>query len=348
MRKKVTAAAAVLAAVLLAGCAGQGQQDAAESSSAAASSVSEASEAAEAVSGSSETADMSAAYSDYYVEITDDLGRTVEFTKMPEKVAVLNGSYAETWILAGGEISAVVKDAWEDYDLGLSEDVVNLGSTKDLNIELIFDTEPDLILASAGSTSHKEARETFENAKVPVLYFEVNNFNDYLRMLDACTQITGRADLYETNGTAIQAQVDEVKAAAEAAIAENGAPKVLLIRAAASGVHAKGSTGTVAGEMLADLGVINIADGSDLLEDLSLEKIIEEDPDFIFIVQQGDDTEGMQKLLDETLMNNPAWAGLTAVKEGRLYYLEKNLYHFKPNNKWGTAYEKLEKLLFEA
>ena len=334
--------AGVLCAGLLAGCGSTQENESSEKSSTETASWS--------FGSSSETAeisDYSAYYSDYYVEITDDLGRKVELHKPPQRVAVLNGSYAETWLLAGGEISAVVKDAWEDYDFGLSEDVVNLGSTKDLNMELIFDTDPDLIIASAGSTSHKAALETFENAKMTVLYFEVNTFDDYMRMLSACTQITMRDDLFETNGTAVKTQVDEVKAAAAAAVSEKGAPKVLLIRAAASGVHAKGSTGTVAGEMLADLGVVNIADGSDLLEDLSLEKIIEEDPDFIFIVQQGDDTEGMQKLLDETLMSNPAWSGLTAVKEGRLFYLDKKLYHFKPNNRWGTAYEELEKILFE-
>ena len=331
--------AGVLSVSLLAGC-GSTEEDGENNTEISSFSVSG--------SESVELSDLSDYASDYYVEITDDLGRRVELRRPPQRVAVLNGSFAETWILAGGEITSVVKDAWEDYDLDLPEDVVNLGSTKDINLELIFDTEPDLVIASANSKSHKDALETFDNAKVPVLYFDVNNFEDYLRMLDACTDITGRKDLFETNGTAIQTQVNAAKTAAQARLdAMDNPPKVLLIRAAASGVHAKGSEGTVAGEMLSDLGACNIADGSDLLEDLSLEKIIEEDPDYIFIVQQGDDTEGMQKLLDETLMNNPAWSGLTAVKEGRLFYLDKKLFHFKPNNRWGTAYEELEKLLYE-
>ena len=98
------------------------------------------------------------------------------------------------------------------------------------------------------------------------------------------------------------------------------------------------------GIKVAKFGGSSVADGIQLTK---TKQIIEEDPDFIFIVQQGDDTEGMQKLLDETLMSNPAWSGLTAVKEGRLFYLDKKLYHFKPNNRWGTAYEELEKILFE-
>ena len=121
---------------------------------------------------------------------------------------------------------------------------------------------------------------------------------------------------------------------------------MLFIRTAASGIHVKGSEGTVLGLMLRDLGCVNVADGSDLLENLSIEKIIEEDPDRIFIVMQGSDQEGARKTLEETLTSNPAWSGLTAVKEGRVHYMDKSLYHLKPNNRWGTAYAELEQLLY--
>ena len=180
-----------------------------------------------------------------------------------------------------------------------------------------------------------------------MLYFEVNGFEDSLRMLKICCDITGRADLYEQNGLEIQKQVEAAVAAAEQAKAALGAPRVLLLRTAASGIHAKGSKGTVLGLMLADLGCENIADGSDLLEDLSIERIIEADPDRIFIVQQGNDSADAEKTLREALTGNPAWAGLTAVKEGRVHTTDRALYHFKPNNRWGTAYAQLEAILYD-
>ena len=99
--------------------------------------------------------------------------------------------------------------------------------------------------------------------------------------------------------------------------------------------------------MLADLGCENIADGSDLLENLSIEKIIEEDPDRIFIVMQGSDQEGAKKTLEDSLLSNPAWSGLSAVQADRLFYMDKQLYHLKPNNRWGISYAELEKLLYE-
>ena len=296
---------------------------------------------------SSEPADAAEAGEWAPVVITDDLGREVTLEAPPQRVAVLMASFAETWLLAGGELIAAPKDAWEDFDLDLPEDVTDLGSYMKISTEALFDLEPDLIIASANTKSQVEMKDTLENAKVDVLYFAVNGFEDYLRMLKTCTDLTGRPDLYEENGLRIESQVEQAKAAAAAALTGREAPRVLLIRTAASGVHVKGSDDTVLGLMLRDLGCVNVADGSELLEDLSMEKIIEEDPDMIFIVIQGSDEEGAKKTLEDALLGNPAWSGLTAVEEGRLYWMDKKLYHLKPNDRWGIAYAELEKLLYE-
>lgn len=98
--------------------------------------------------------------------------------------------------------------------------------------------------------------------------------------------------------------------------------------------------------MLRDLGCVNIADSEHtLLENLNIEYILKEDPDYIFAVQSGDDTEGTQKALEELMGSGTAWSGLTAVKEGRVYLMDKRLYNLKPNARWGEAYEGLERIL---
>ena len=193
------------------------------------------------------------------VTVTDDLGREVTLENEPQRVACLIGSFAETWQLAGGEMAAAVRDAWDDFDLGLGEDVINLGKYQDVNMEILFAAEPDLVIASANTKGQVELKETLESSGIPVLYFSVYGFEDYLRMLEVCTQITGRTDLYEENGLKIQQNIEEVKLAAQKAVEEQGAPRVLFIRAAASFVRAKGSDDTVLGLMLKDLGCINIA-----------------------------------------------------------------------------------------
>ena len=163
-------------------------------------------------------------------------------------------------------------------------------------------------------------------------------------MLEICTSITGREDLYEENGLSVQ---DVIDAAVERA--DGSTPTVLYLRATAVSVKAKSNRDTVLGEMLADLGCQNIADSDTmLLEELSLEHIVAGDPDYIFVVEQGTDTQAIEQNLNTLLMENPAWSGLTAVQEGRVYYLDQKLYNLKPNDRWGEAYEKLADILYPA
>lgn len=147
---------------------------------------------------------------------------------------------------------------------------------------------------------------------MPCAYFDVETFDDYLRVLKVFTGITGREDLYQQNGADVQARVEAAIARKEG----HEAPTVLFLRAYSTGVRAKGSD-NMTGEMLKDLGCINIADSEDsLLEDLSLEVILEQDPDFIFVTTMGASEEAAMASLDELLLSNPAWASLTAVPGG--------------------------------
>lgn len=279
------------------------------------------------------------------VTFTDDLGRQITVDN-PQRVAALLGSFAQIWQLAGGEVIATADDAWDDLQLELPADTVNLGNTKSLSMELLLSAEPDFILASTNTRQNVEWKETLEATKIPVAYFDVGDFDDYLRLLKICTDITERKDLYEVNGLTVQKQIDAVLEQSRQRLSEEEAPTVLCMVASASNISAKNSKNNVLGEMLASLGCVNIADSEkSLLENLSLEYILTADPDYIFIVQRGDDTDGMMEKIALELESNPLWSQLSAVKDGRVYIMEKNLYNLKPNHRWGEAYERLEAIL---
>ena len=98
--------------------------------------------------------------------------------------------------------------------------------------------------------------------------------------------------------------------------------------------------------MLADLGCVNIADSDKtLLENLSVESIISREPYRIFVVVMGDDTEAAKNKLSSVMEENPAWGELEAVKENRLYFMDKRLFNLKPNARWAEAYEQLVEIL---
>ncbi len=275
---------------------------------------------------------------------TDDLGREVT-VDAPQRVAPLIGSFADMWCLAGGRdtLAATANDAWTSFDLGLSDEVVNLGATTALSLESLIAAEPDFVIGSCNTAIDLELEDTLTALGIPVAYFQVDAFEDYLNMFNILTQITGRDDLYDQYGVQVRARVEAAKARAD-----GGAPTVLYVRATGSSVKAKGRD-TVLGAMLADLGCVNVADSGDgLLESLSLEAILEADPDYVFLVYQGSDPSDAEKLMEETLLSNPAWATLRAVEEGRCYRMDPSLYNLKPNGRWGTAYEQLAEILYGA
>ena len=278
------------------------------------------------------------------VTFTDDMGREVT-VEHPERVACLIGSFADIWHLAGGtdSIVATADDTWRYFDIPMKDDVVNLGKSKELNLEQLLACEPDFVLASCNTAENVELVQAFDEMGLTVAYFEVTSIEDYLHMLEICTEITGCTENYETNGTAI---MEQVNAATE--VVDGSRPRVLYVRASGSSCKVKGSEGSVLGEMLATLDCENIADSeTSLLENLSLEKIMEEDPEYIFVVMQSADPKEAEAVLEATLLSQPAWNSLTAVKEGRYYVMDQTLYNLKPNAKWGKAYEELAEILYK-
>lgn len=279
------------------------------------------------------------------VTFTDALGREITLPEKPERTAALIGSFADVWSLAGGSLCAAAEDAWEDFGLELPE-AVNIGGAHSPNLELIFSADPDFVIASASTASNVQMKETLEAAGITVAYFDVDNFADYLQMLDICTDITGRKDLYRKNGLEIQSRIEEVKAGLREHPLTEDQRTVLLLRAHSGSVKAKGSEGTILGEMLADLGCINIADSDRaLLETLSVESIIRQDPYRIFVVTMGNNTEKAMENLHQMMAESPAWGSLRAVAEGRLHLMDRKLFNIKPNADWAESYETLSEIL---
>lgn len=284
---------------------------------------------------------------DAQIIFTDALNREIHIEKSPERVAALIGSFADVWQLSGGSVCAAAEDAWDDFGLELG-DAVNIGGAHSPSVESLLSADPDFVIASASTASNVEMKETLENAGITVAYFDVDCFEDYLSMLDICTDITGRKDLYEQNGTMLQAQIDAIKEECLQANLPENERKILLLRASSGFVKAKGSEGTILGEMLADLGCINIADSDEaLLENLSVESVIREEPYRIFVVTMGDDTETAIDNLTRMMDENPAWGSLEAVSENRLHIMDRKLFNIKPNAKWAEAYEQLSAILLE-
>lgn len=148
------------------------------------------------------------------VTFTDALGQKITVDN-PQRVVTLMGSFAETWLLAGGGDTLVgtAVDTTDHRDLGIPEHVVSVGTYQNPNMEQILSLNPDLVILSSDTVrtgSHVALKDSLAATGIPAAYFKVTHFEDYLNMLRICTQITGDMQAYEKNGADVQAQIDQI------------------------------------------------------------------------------------------------------------------------------------------
>lgn len=279
------------------------------------------------------------------VTFTDALGQEITVDN-PQRVVTLMGSFAETWLLAGGGDTLVgtAVDTTDHRDLGIPEHVVSVGTYQNSNMEQILSLNPDLVLLSADTVrtgSHVALKDSLAAAGIPAAYFKVTHFEDYLDMLRICTQITGDAQAYEKNGADVQEQIDQILS--ESAVQDG--PSVLLMITYSGGIRPQGAD-TMTGRMLSQLGWRNILDDyPSLLKDFSIEKVIEIDPDYILVIPMGNDEEALRRNLRKSVESNPAWNGLSAVINDRYLLLPGEKFVYKPNARWAESYAYLSGLL---
>ena len=305
------------------------------------------------------------------VTFTDDTGAEVS-VENPQRVVACMGSFANIWELAGGTLVGASDDAFDSYDIA-SADAQKVGDFSNPNLEAIIALEPDFVIMTSGSggrggdSNQADLKAALDASGIPVAFFEVTTFDDYLRMLKTCTDITGRADLYEQNGQKVADEIEAIKAKQEdlqkafyaisekvykdAAAAGQAAgpdkqPSALLMTTFSGGTRVQSSS-SMTGAMLADLGVRNLADeNKSLLKDFSLESVIEMNPDFIFVVPMGNDDAAAMKNLEEATAANPAWSTLSAVQGNHYLTLDKELFLYKPNARWAESYQALYDALY--
>lgn len=277
---------------------------------------------------------------------TDSTGQAVTLPARPQTVAVLFSSYAEIWTLAGGQVSVTVGESVERGFADASALLVdeNAGHSV-INLETLVKAEPDLVIATADYACQREAVDFCRLVGIPAALMRVESFADYLETLAVFCEITGRPDLYQVNGSDVAARIDRLLSA----INVDQPPRILFLRAGSSARSTKAKTANdhFACRMLEELGAVNIAEGENgLTGELSLEIILREDPDFLFITTMGDETAARDYI--SALLETPAWQALNCVQNDAWCFLPKDLFHFKPNARWAEAYEMLAELLYPA
>lgn len=275
---------------------------------------------------------------------TDSTGKEVAVSYAPQKTAVLFSSFADMWLLAGGKIDVTVGEAVERGFADSSAVLVDGSAGKSIDIETLISSAPDFVICSADIAAQSECARLLYEAGIPCAQMRVESFEDYSNVLKIFTDITKNSDAYEKYAVSVGEKINSLL---EKIPSEENEKRILFIRSGSGASSAKAKTASehFAAAMLGEMGVYNIADNAPILLDgLSIEEIIREDPDEIFISTMGD--ENAARAYMDSVLESEAWQSLTAVKEGRYRYLPKELFQFKPNSQWYEAYLYLAKLLY--
>lgn len=261
------------------------------------------------------------------------------------KTACLNSSLADLWKLAGGSVDITVEESVERGFASPEAILVDSASGRNINTELLVAAEPDLVIGSADTASHVRLSSFLDKAGIDMILVDMDSFDDFLSVFHTLTDITERSDLYEKYGEGQKTAIEEIIANAAG---YESKPRVLFVRAgsAFSYVKAKRTDDHFAAKIIEDLGAVNIADEYGMLTDsLSLEAVLESNADKILVVPQGDEDASIAYITD--LFSQPGWRDVRAIENGSVYFLPKELFHFKPNGRWAEAYEMMEEVLYE-
>ncbi|MBT4816234.1 MAG: ABC transporter substrate-binding protein [Lentisphaerae bacterium] len=263
------------------------------------------------------------------------------FTKRPKRVVILLGSFLELWYDCGGQAIARTKNVGQMPEG--AGDLPVLGTISHINAELLVELQPDLVIAPEIGSLRKY-RTIMESNGFPVLTLRYRHYADFVEIYSLFCLMNGREDLLAGRLGRIENDV----AAIVERCPKDVSPTIVVVLCTPNSVSCE-LRGSSAGAMLERLGAKNLATdrvgNTQMRTELSFERIIADDPDVVFFTTMGDTDKG-REIAKKTLMTNPAWKSLSASRNGRVHFLDKKLFTYKPNCRYPAAFRILAGLLY--
>ncbi len=290
------------------------------------------------------------------VTFKDATSNTITIQKNPAKTVNLYASFTTLWYEAGGSVSGCIggsssQELYEEYigrditsDDGMTV-VATSSSGKKWDTENIIALNPDLIICSTAMSGYSTIQAPAEAANIPIIAMSYDDFSDYLKWFKVFCNLTNHSELWDS--VAMKALDEVVEVLAE--IPNEQGPSVFSMFSGSKSLQANTSA-TVVGGMINAMNAVNIVDewkdstGAERL-DINLETVFAVNPDII-IVQCHAGPDAAKEQVENIYGTNPVWQSLKAVRDGKVFYLEKALFHNKPNSRFAEAYQKLAEILY--
>jgi iron complex transport system substrate-binding protein len=308
-----TALVLVAGSLLVAGCA-SGDEAGQTATTAGAGSAEESaatSKTAATAAPTTASTETEPAEGTFPVTVTDDNGTSVTITAKPARIVSTAPANTETLFALGVGDRVVGVTSLDDYPPEVAS-IAKIGDYQ-ANTEAIMALSPDLVVGYSGN---EEALAPVQKAGAPVLILNPTTLEQIyadIATVGAATGATGKAaDLVET----IKAFISEVT---EAAAATGESPKVFY---ALDNTLWTAGPGSFVDELLSLVSATNVGSmpgaGSAAAQayyQFAPEQLVAADPDVILL-------PGSVYTTADEFTADPRFAGLTAVKEGRVFVID--------------------------
>ena len=247
--------------------------------------------------------------------LIDGAGRTVNITRTPERVVSIASSVTEILYALGCGDMLVGVDKYSDYPPEVKEKPC-VGSAFSLNVEMVLDLKPDLVLTWWYA---EEAIRALEERGITVFAINPQSVYDVLQTIRTIGLIVGRSEEANSLAARMQDVVDEVTDRTKG-LAKADRP--LVYYELGTPMKTTGP-GTFTNELIFMAGGINIAAEEPVRYPLlSSEYIIARDPDVIVVVSYGASPEEIKA--------REGWQGIDAIKNDRVYVIDTHLVTCSP------------------
>ena len=275
-----------------------------------------------------------------YLQLKDDAGRQVTLLQKPERIVSLSPSYLSMIDAVGGKIIGRATSKVGAVPESMKS-VPEVGLVFNINMETLIGLKPDLVLA--GKNQHEKFVPMLESNKINVIEFDAKTFDEVKHTVTTLGDIYGTQEKAKAENELLD---KEVKAVTDKLPKEG--KSVVIMHATASAVTVEGSH-SIAGCVSDLLGFKNVATaalkGKSDKTPYSMETLVEQNPDIIFVTSMGKPGE-IENRLRTDFKNNPAWNSLQAVQQGRVYVLPENLFLINPGLRYPQAVKYMAKQVY--
>lgn len=255
---------------------------------------------------STENADVTQSTT-YPLDITDSYGNVVTLEKEPMKVVSCAPNITEMIYDLGAGDKLVGRSDYCDYPAEALE-VASVGAIDNPDLEMIIALEPDVVIAT---TFSEENIQKLKDVGIPVIVLKEETTLDGVYVM-----LTDMGLILNKNQEAASCISDMKQTIADVQTTIEGLDKPTVYYVVGYGEYGDYTAGgdTFTGEML------SLAGGENIAKDISgwsitLEEIIEKDPDIIII----------SEYMKDDFVSSPNYSELTAVKNGQVYSMDVNM-----------------------